>query len=183
MDERRNKSWSLQQVFVRLLALALATLSAATGMNADDTRARVERFQLWNDCRPVRLRIDDLSEHEAKIGLTKEAVAVAVRSRLRAARIYTDGDITATEAPAAVYMSIGVVGPAFTVHSRFAKAVRDIASGVSNYATTWDYGQYGTHGDDPDAIIRAASKIADRFLDDYLRVNEAACAARERKSD
>ena len=50
-----------------------------------------EAFELWNDCQPIAFSVHLQGENEAsKIGLTKEAIETAVRSRLRGARIFRD---------------------------------------------------------------------------------------------
>ena len=48
----------------------------------------LDRFQLWNDCRAMNLVVEGLNQDAAEIGLTREAIETAVRSRLRAARLY-----------------------------------------------------------------------------------------------
>lgn len=50
------------------------------------TSADTERAELWNDCESMGL-IADLRVDSTDIGLTEEAIEVAVRSRLRAARL------------------------------------------------------------------------------------------------
>ena len=39
----------------------------------------------------------------------------------------------------------------------------------------WETGSYGTHGGDADYILQAVSERLDRFILEYLRVNETAC--------
>ena len=60
----------------------------------------------------------------------------------------------------------------------YRKQVRDLASGEVNVTTTWDTGATGTHGGDAAYIVSAVSEYLDRFLTQYLRVNEAACGTR-----
>ena len=45
-------------------------------------------------------------------------------------------------------------------------------------ASTWHSGAVGTHGDDASYILSAVSRYMDRFLVEYLRVNEEACGTR-----
>ncbi len=73
----------------RLISLAavLAFVLAAPSGAAEKVTDR-DRFQLWNDCRTMGLEVEDLGKDATEIGLTKEAVTVSVRSRLRAARLY-----------------------------------------------------------------------------------------------
>ena len=42
-------------------------------------------------------------------------------------------------------------------------------------AETWTAGSVGTHGSKADDIVSKLSELLDKFLTNYLRVNEAAC--------
>jgi len=43
------------------------------------------------------------------------------------------------------------------------------------FATTWDHGLIGTHGQDADHIIESVRKLVDIFILEYLRANEEYC--------
>ena len=129
----------------------------------------LDRFQLWNDCRAMDLLVVELGQDAADIGLTREAIETAVRSRLRTARLY-DAD-----ASPYLYVNVRVVGDAFNIDVGYRKLVVDPASGQSSYATTWYRGVVGTHGRDGNYILTNTSGSIDRFLDEYLRVNADVC--------
>ena len=57
----------------------------------------------------------------------------------------------------------------------FNKRVSDSLSGESFFTGTWNSGVTGTHGRDADYILQGLSELLDRFVLEYLRVNEAAC--------
>ena len=57
----------------------------------------------------------------------------------------------------------------------FNKRVSDSLSGESFRAATWHSASTGTHGRDADYILQGLSEGLDRFVLEYLRVNEAAC--------
>lgn len=66
------------------LAAALAlSVGAAHALISD-----LDRFELFNNCGPVSVSIEDLAPDAAKIGLTKDSLQAAVESRLRIARLY-----------------------------------------------------------------------------------------------
>ena len=136
---------------------------------AQNAPTNFERFQLWNDCRPVELLVEHLSDDAAKIGLTRDRVETLTRSRLRAARIYTD------ETEAYLQANITVVGSSFNIKTKFRKLVTDRASTELFFATTWELGSTGTHGQDAGFILQGLSEYVDGFIDEYLRVNEEAC--------
>ena len=65
---------------------------------------------------------------------------------------------------------------AFTIELNYKKRVLDLASGRTITATTWEASSTGTHGRIGSAfIMQHVSEDLDRFLAEYLRVNEPAC--------
>ena len=135
-----------------------------------DARNELDRFELFNNCEPMRLVVEELYDDETEIGLTEERLRFVAESRLRAARLYT-----ADRGGPFLYVKVNVVGPAFSASLEYRKRLLDSASGVSGMATTWDTGATGTHGQDAAYIVTALSGFLDRFLTEYLRVNEKAC--------
>ncbi len=154
-------------------SLALAALLVPTAAGQDAAQL-LERFELFNACKPMQLLIEDLHSDAADIGLTKEALQAAAESRLRAARLYTEDYERADFAR--LYVNVNVVGPAYSISVEYQKTVRDVFRGVGT-ATTWDSGSAGTHEGDADYIVSPLSQHLDRFLAAYLRVNEEACGA------
>ena len=129
----------------------------------------VDRFRLWDSCKAMRLVVEHLPKGAADIGLTKEAIETSARSRLRAARIYN------SEADSYLYINVNVVGRAFSIGVNYNKVLFDATSIEANYAITWNVGSTGTHGSDSSYILSFVSRHMDKFVDDYLRVNEAEC--------
>ena len=149
-------------------ALFLTAASASAGEVTD-----YDRFKLWNECRPLSLVVQKLPDVAAAIGLTEEAIEVAVRSRLRAARLYSE-DYPET-AWSYLYVNVNVVDSAFGISVEYMKNVKDLATMLESTAPTWIIGSTGTHGRDPGYILSSVTRRADRFIDEYLRVNEGAC--------
>ena len=129
------------------------------------------RFELWNDCRPMELVVENLPEDAAQIGLTEERIAIAVRSRLRAARLY---EMSAPPSPY-LYVNVNVFSSSHSISIRYNKFVQDLATGKIYLAPTWQRGGTGTHGEDAGYILSGVAMYMDRFIDEYLRVNEDAC--------
>ena len=141
------------------------------------------RFVYWTGCSPLRLVVVMDSEDAVRMGLTEEVVATAVRSRLRAARLYTDTDNR--EVPSLV-IHVSVVnsqrrpGGAFVVDVALSKHLYDPLSGLSFPAQTNDltgllYSKFGLHSGNAAFILSGIAQAMDGFLDAYLRVNEPAC--------
>lgn len=154
------------------IVLSAVVLLSSTWAAADEVTA-AERFDLWNNCRPVVLVVEEVDDKAAAIGLTAEAISVAVRSRLRAARLYTEDNVQARQS--LLHVEMRVAGDAFRMGVAYAKMVTDHATKLTDRTATWRWGATGTHAQRPDIIVTAASQGADRFIDEYLRVNESAC--------
>ena len=113
---------------------------------------------------------DDDDETANNIGLTRDRVQFAVESRLRGARLFG----SAPGLPI-LEVSVGVMGSAFNLNMFYNKMIFDSVSGRNDFAVTWRRWMLGTHGWDADDIVSSLSQLLDRFLTEYLRVNEAAC--------
>lgn len=78
----------------RFLLSVLFALFALYVHAQSDVKDRVDRFRLWTGCQPVGLLVESLSESATEIGLTEESIQTLIRSRLRAARIYTPNSLS-----------------------------------------------------------------------------------------
>ena len=163
--------------------VALSVLLAAAPLQAVTNAEEMMRFAYWTGCSPLRLRVVMDSEDAVRMGLTQEAVATTARSRLRAARLYTDPNNR--EAPVLI-IHVGVVsskkrtGGAFIVDVALHKLLYDTLSGLSKPARTNDitgllYSRVGLHAGNAAFILSEIARAMDGFLDAYLRVNEPAC--------
>ena len=143
-----------------------------------------ERLKFFNVCEPFYLVIEDLNDDAKEIGLTKDRVQNLIESRLRSARIYKDGSayLPITFTRPYLYVNINVVGRAFSVSLEFKKPVTDEYE-HAGLAPTWDVSSTGTHGKDPRFIVSVLSELMDKFLVEYLRVNETACEKRWQSND
>ena len=80
-----------------------------------------------------------------------------------------------------MYVNVGVTvsenrrGGAFLVDVSFNKYLRDGVSDRNGFAATWNTGSYGTYSGDAGYIMQFVSEQLDRFILEYLRVNETAC--------
>ena len=156
--------------YVALAALALSFVAPAT---AEETaEERYARFQLFTNCEPIDLVVEELSSDAINVGLTRESIQAAVESRLRAARLYDPS------AYPYLYVNVHVVGLAFSSSVELRKPVFDAYSLEEISASTWKNSVTGTHGKDSNYITSSLSQNLDYFLLQFLRVNEEACAKR-----
>ena len=150
----------------------------------------VERFELFAHCRPMRLLVENLSNDAKELGLSEDVIWTAAESRLRSAGIYTE---EVEPFGRMLYVRVGVAGGAYAVEVDFLKSFVDyslavetdslldaLQSGGYGKATTWDSSGLGTHGTRPEVVMGEVARHLDRFLADYLRVNEDHCASRGR---
>ena len=120
----------------------------------------------------MNLIVEDLHPDALKIGLTKAEIRAAAESRLRSARLYN------SEATNYLYINSNVVDPAFSTSLKYQKEVHDIASNQRFTTTTWSRSLTGTTRKNPGFILSGISRLLDRFLVEFLRVNEKACEKR-----
>ena len=145
-------------------ACLFVTASASAGVVSD-----YDRFQLSSGCDQMGLWVGDISDDGISAGLTKEAIEVAVRSRLRAARIYREN------AGHWLSVNVTVVGNSFSIITGFNKSVLDIMTNLQYGAPTWSKSGTGFHNGEITFILHQVSRKIDVFIDEYLRVNEDAC--------
>lgn len=144
----------MQRIAVSVIAAASLFL---VGSAWAESVTELDRFKLWDRCRPADLLVIFLSKGKTDIELTKETIATSVRSRLRAARLY---DATALSY---LYVCVNVVGSAFSVTLGYHKIVEDLASGERYMAMTWFRDGTGTHGRDSGYVLSAVSKHTDEL--------------------
>lgn len=152
------------------ILILLSCVLASSICQAQDVLApeRIDRFNLFTYCFPLSLVIERFDSNHASAGVTKDAVRIAVESRLRSARIYD------AESDLFLYVNLGVINNAYSIEVSLMKLLEDPASGITNYGQTWRSGSFGTFGD-ADFLISGLSGLVDEFLVEYLRVNEPYC--------
>lgn len=160
------------RTLIAAVVAALAVPPAPGRATQADLDSRLARFQLFNDCRPVSLFVAPLSAAAADIGLTEEQIQATTELGLRSARIYD-------ESAGVPYLSVRVMvsssGRAVSIDFRFMKMLDDPLTANRFPAVTWSAGATGTHGGDAGYVLDGVSDYADRFVLEYLRVNDDAC--------
>ncbi len=151
-----------------LPTIALSLMLAAPSSAAEKV-TKYDRFDLWNGCRPVRLVVESLEKAATTIGLSRDAIQTAVRSRLRAARMYSDAAFSR------LYVNVTVTRSAYGILITYDKEVFDHVSKLDDLASTWKAGSIGTHGRASDYILSDIAQHTDKFIDEYLRVNGDSC--------
>ena len=73
-------------------------------------------------------------------------------------------------------VDVSVVGLAFETDVDLLRSLWNPYTETWRRVTTWEGGRFGTHGGDAGFIMQGVSEDMDRFIGDYLRVNEAACS-------
>lgn len=154
-------------ITVLMAALAVATPSLAA---AQDDTSDLDRFDLFNRCQPMGLLVEGMPNEAADINLTKERIQTMAESRLRAARLYE-----ARRSRSYLYINVNLSGRAFNVSVDYKKVLYDAETALFDVATTWSRGLTGTHGGEAGYILQGLSEHLDRFVLEYLRVNEEAC--------
>ena len=159
---------------VAFIIVIMATLTMTGSVDAKEPVSDRERFELWNGCQPLELEVFGIQEYDMRKGWWNESlnerVETTVRSRLRAARIYT-ADPSASH----LVVHVDIFKMSFNITFTHMKWVEDELSGVEALGVVWEDGSYGQHGLSPDYLVSVVSEITDHFVDEFLRVNESAC--------
>lgn len=170
-----------------LCVLAFLLAVPCTAQEIDSESLGVRRFELFSECRPMDLTVEALGSPAQEIGLTVDRLQTTVESRLRSARLYRDKTLDFSRIEELqtqirenlrsgnLYLNVNVQGRAFAVLLEYMKFIHDPVSGEDGTATTWRVGSVGTHGRDASFILSIISEYVDRFLVEYLQVNEDAC--------
>ena len=135
----------------------------------------LNRFRLFNDCQPISILIEPLSDDEKKVGLTDRILKLRTERILRSARLYSKPLLDEY-----LHVNVNVAGKAFSISLEYTVEVTN-KYGRSGRATTWDKHSFGTHGGDPNYILSSLSGHMDAFVVAYLRANEDACKGRENR--
>ncbi len=160
-----------------LLIVALAVPASAAEKVTD-----TDRFRLWNDCEPIMLFVRDLPNDLGSIGLKTDLVEFLVRGKMQDSRIFTEGawaidPETATASPSISFLLVRVSGGRLVqlFDIEFIRWLRGDHVSFKGRATTWSLSGMGAYGDNAGHILSVIAELTDRFIEEYLRVNEAAC--------
>lgn len=162
----------------------------ASKRQEQETKEMAERFRLYNGCLPMDIIVEELSDDAKEIGLSREAIQNALESRLRGTHLYaTPESLVETVKRASLvfpdkelaglrtaqlYVRVSVINHAFAITVAYRKWVIDDLSGVTAPATTWETGSIGINLV-ASSVINSLAGHMDRFLVEFLRVNEADC--------
>ena len=132
----------------------------------------IDRFLLFTRCQQLGISVSVQGDQADGIDLTEERVRTMAESRLRAARLYSSRE-------GVPFLVVTVLtlddGPAFVRQLQLLKWNRDDVTGLERGAVAWESLGFGTHGGDAGFVMQGLSEALDRFILEYLRVNEDFC--------
>ncbi len=154
--------------------LAAALLVSAPGVPGSPGKVGdYDLFTLWNACRPMELTVFWNPDKGPDIGLTEEAIAATVRTRLQNAGLYSESALNSGHAQ--VRAIVGVFENVYSVDFRYLKPMRDEATGLIYPHMSIRSGVVGTHGGDAGVVLSWVARVTDQFVGKYLQVNAEAC--------
>ena len=168
---KRGGKYLMRISYVAAVAGMAAGVILAAGAPAG--AEELDRFALFADCAPMRLIVERLDADATDIGLTENVIRNAAESRLRSARLY---DAQGQQVLYIVVRVHGYLGYLATVTLHYNKVLHDALTGGREYAPTWIDGSIGVYLGDTGSVVSELGLLLDRFLVEYLRVNEAACS-------
>ena len=154
-----------------LTALALASFLAAVPAFAQAAPAfaqNVNEFELFVDCKPVRLVVEETYAERGEDVVTGEAIRNAAEARLRSARMYDP------QGPGILYINFSklLVNVIFSVE--FYKRVVD-EYGNDGLVRTWRVGGIWLRSKEVGDVVSSVSRYMDEFIVKYFRANDFAC--------
>ena len=170
---------NLDHLSAALVFILLVVSLPAQSDSSSPLRKLIEEnrrtFALFNACKPMNIWVTELSSDAEKISLQKEDIINIVESRLRSAKLFFDIGEGEPFLNATLFVSVAVVGSAFSVDVQFSKKLWDEVSEIRDGATTWQRNILGTHGTNTDFILPHVKKLTEEFITEYLRENDEAC--------
>lgn len=166
---------------IQIIILIAGTLIAEAAVTA--TVSDQERFQLWNDCKGLHLQIvvkpPVLIE---QIGISKERIENHLRDKLRAERIYVTETLPSGNMVFFLFLK-GEVKTKTVANHEYKNIAYGIMGGFWKQfpelehptITFFDFGAGYRTNPDPRSIEAVAVSYGRLFIDNYLRVNAAAC--------
>ena len=144
-----------------------------------------ERFELFNDCEPVTVRVGvpfDIALYTnagVETDIVRNRSTAAWIQSMAAFRLLNAG-VLGEEAQERGRFRIRMTGSPDDFYARvvFQKVVIDLAAGEAAFATTWAVSGFGGRGRIDATPEAKASSLIDRFVTDYIAANADACAER-----
>lgn len=160
-----------------LLVAVMLFPVAAAGQELRDfptaaTDAEHDRFALYTGCMAIYAGGLVEDDDDGMAHLSADAVSRAVTSRVRGARLYAEPP---SPVGGVLEVYVHVASRSVAITTEFSKVLRDPLSRLRYTATTWTRAATGLHGRDAGFVLGAVSQQLDTFIDEYLRVNAAAC--------
>ena len=172
VGDRGTGAWTANADHVGRDATDCGNLLNAGRIRWGTVSENVDRFKLFTRCQPLDIIVYVQGDEADEIDLTEERVRTMVESRLRAARLYASHE-------SVPYLAVDILtlddGPAFVRQIQLSKWNRDDRTGLEQGTFTWESLGFGTHGGDAGFIMQGLSEDVDRFILEYLRVNEGYC--------
>ena len=135
--------------------------------------------QTWSDSgletakyKYIFIILERLDSEASNIGLTADSIYTRVELRLRSAGLTPD--IEGKNDDSYLYVNVFVVGAAYTVAVRYERRVNFTAGDqqYKHYSPTWESLSTGIHGNNTANIMNSLDRRLDKFLNEYLKVNQ-----------
>lgn len=151
--------------------VTMATIAPVWG--ASPPLKNTKRFQLWNECRPVRVNAVVSKPAGFQMATpSPKRLASSVRKRLQAAGIHSQDGWSRF----VVHVRVGK--DMVAVHTKFEKTVVDAETLELGRAVTWDRVYPVRHEGSLDFLLTSdlLPTLTDFFVEQHRRVNASACS-------
>lgn len=164
----KSKIFMTLLIFLGLRALSLS----------QEARIKEDKYLMTglesSNYKKLEILVEGLPSDARKIGLTRKQIETKCELRLRQAGIIPT-DITDPYKGVALCVSISVVNQAFSIRLSLNRLVYfEVMEKFysKNLVPTWESEILGTHGGKSRLIIDSLDGLLDKFLNEYLKVNQ-----------
>ena len=151
-------------MMLKRIPIALALILFCSTADGQQAANPADRFKLYNLCAPIGMVVETLPGDALGRGLTEAQLEKLIASRLQAVDLY------AADAPTFLHVAVS----RYAVQLGYMKPVIDVASSETETIRTFSHSAEVRDGTAAGGILEL-SKLLDRFLVEYRRVNQPAC--------
>ena len=172
---------------ILLITALAASILPTTQVKAADW----ERFQLWNECMPMRSLVSGWRTFEwSELGNIESDNAIAegfVKSKLEELSLYDESEITSSSSVLTINITMNNVRENepngqlyYDVDISYHKPMTDFRTGLTMIASAWESGSFGSFDEgnpfsNSTGVLGVVDEHIEEFAKEYFRINADAC--------
>ena len=132
-----------------------------------------ERFQLWNECKPMPSLVE-WRDTRSNVGDNSDFAQLAVNMKLADLSLYDPSELNSFTP--LLYVGVVVTSVFYKIDLRYYKPMTDAVTGLSMTSSAWGNATFGLLDEgEPGSVVVEVLERIDEFSDEYFRVNASVC--------